>query len=201
MHRQKTFFRSFTLTALLCTAAATQTTMAAPVAIDRLSVNMATVNLTLAGFGNLGFSGPVAPSANVVMGTYQDPLITGNLGGLEGKAYTSNLFGKPAPTGTVDAALGTITVDFSSLLGQISGAALPAPITVELWPLSSPPVGTYMPATGGFSLSWSKLFYLGTIDVALSGSVKPVPLPAAVWLLVSGLVGLGVAARRRLTTG
>ena len=39
-----------------------------------------------------------------------------------------------------------------------------------------------------------------TIDLAadtLTYSVAPVPLPAGVWLLLSGLAGLGVFGRRR----
>jgi hypothetical protein len=176
---------------------------AASVAIDTLSVNSASLSIAITGDGTYNFSSPVSPPATITMGTYQDPIVAGT----DWKIYSSPLSGNPAPTGSVDAALGTINVDFSSLRGQ---ATLPTYglLDFELWPLTTPPSsGTYNATTGQFTLNWSDPFSItlagvpnpvsGIATVSLSGTVAPVPLPAALWLMGSGLIGLVGAVRRK----
>jgi hypothetical protein len=183
------------------------TVQAASVAIDTLSVNSVSLSIHIDGDGTTNFSGPVVPPVDVIMGTYQDPIV----GGTNWKIYSTGLFGKPVPTGTVDGALGTINVDFSSLRAQatvvISGSA--RTIDFELWPLINPPspTSTYNGTTGVFSLKWQDVFAVsltgfpapvtGTATVTLGGMATPVPLPAAVWLLGSGLLSMVGWARRR----
>lgn len=177
---------------------------AASIAIDTLSVSYASLTVQLTGGATYNFTGPIAPPAAVTMGTYQDPIV----GGTNWKIYSTSLFGKPAPTGTVDAALGTINVDFSSLRGQVTTTAY-GMIDFALAPLTNPPTGgSYNGTTGAFSLNWSTSPFSislpnapfpisGTASVTLSGTVTPVPLPAAVWLLGSGLLGIVAAVKRK----
>lgn len=175
---------------------------AASVAIDTLSVTSVSLTVQVNGDGTYNFSGPIFPPADVTMGTYQDPIV----GGTGWKIYSTNLFGNPAPTGTVDGVLSTIDVDFSSLRGQFMSSY--GMIDFALWPLINPPSGgTYNGTTDVFSLNWSDDFSVslagapspitGTATVSLGGTVTPVPLPAAVWLMGSGLLGIAAAIRRK----
>lgn len=176
---------------------------AAPVPINVLSVDSITLKVEVTGDGTFNFSGPVVPPANLVMGTYQDPIVSGP----NWKIYSTNAFGKPAPSGSVDGALGTIDVDFSSLRGQISGTSF-GMLDFELWPLVNPPSGgTYNGSTNKFTLDWSNAFSVdrsgvpfpvtGTASVSLAGTVSPIPIPAALWLFGSGFLGLVAVMRRR----
>jgi len=204
---------SFTVTkwrnlfTLLSILAPFQALHAAPVPIDTLSVDTVSLTIAITGDGTYNFAGPVVPPAVVTMGTYQDPIV----GGTNWKIYSTGTYGKPAPSGTVDGAVGGINVDFSSLRGQASVTILGSPyvLDVPLWPLTTPPAGgTYNQGTNAFTLNWSNSFsvmvngYLpvsGTASVSLAGSVTPVPLPAAVLLFGSGLLGLvGVACRKKV---
>jgi hypothetical protein len=196
------------LLALLFILAPFQTLHAASVPIDTLAINTVSLTIAITGDGTYNFSGPVVPPAVVTMGAYQDPIV----GATDWKIYSTGAFGKPAPSGTVDGALGGIDVDFSSLRGQASVTILGTPhvLDVPLWPLTTTPSGgTYDSGTNAFTLNWSNNFSVivdgflpvsGTATVSLAGNVTPVPLPAAVWLFGSGLLGLmGIARRRKKT--
>lgn len=191
--------------ALLFVLAPYQSLQAASVPIDTLAVDTVGLTIAITGDGTYNFSGPVVPPAVVTMGAYQDPIV----GGTSWKIYSTGAFSKPAPSGTVDGTLGSIDVDFSSLRAQASVTILGNPyvLDVPLWPLTTPPSGgTYDSGTNAYTLNWSNSFsvvvggYLpvsGTVSVSLAGDVTPVPVPAAVWLFGSGLLGLVSVARRK----
>ena len=63
-------------------------------------------------------------------------------------------------------------------------------------------VTTYDAATGAFTATWDSVIVGGSFNGNLgqwtmTGNVSAVPVPAAVWLFGSGLVGLAGIARRR----
>lgn len=191
--------------ALLFVLAPYHSLHAAAVPIDTLAVDTVGLTIAITSDGTYSFSGPVIPPAVVTMGTYQDPIVAGT----GWKIYTTAAYGKPAPGGTVDGTAGSIDVDFSSLRAQASVTILGTPylLDVPLWPLILPPsAGTYDSGTNAYTLDWSNSFSVlvggflpvsGTATVSLAGIVAPVPVPAAVWLFGSGLLGLVSVARRK----
>jgi len=104
--------------------------------------------------------------------------------------------GGPAPSGVTDDVAGTITLDLSSWFANWNGTSFNQG--------SAGTVGTYDALTGDFSVSWSQLIVGGAFDGKtgyweLNGTanVSAIPVPAAVWLFGSGLIGLAGIARRR----
>ena len=179
---------------------------AATVVIDSLLINSASLTLTIPGIGSSTYSSAVAPPVQITMGQYQNPIIQLAGGGYSAQIYTTGAFGMPAPSGTVDTVAGTINVDFSSLWAN---ATTPyGSLDTALYLSTNPPVGgTYNPGTGAFALTWTNPFSIlvgsnfinGTASVSLNGTATLVPVPAALWLLGSGLLGLAGIARRRKT--
>lgn len=50
---------------------------------------------------------------------------------------------------------------------------------------------------GDFATRWQSINVNGVTSTVLGGTPSPIPLPAAGWLLLAGIAGLGMAARRR----
>ena len=207
-----------------------QAAVAAPVAIDTLSVESLLISGTLSSDYPSPFPisfeyvlGPftIDPPVVIEMGTYQDPISAGSLdvdddgsADFSWRIYSAaGWWGAPPPNGTVDPDAGTIDVDLSSLRVEITGLSsipflsLPDPLRGPFWPfINSPTSGSYEDATGYYSLAWGEeidwtdedLGHLtGELGVTIVGSLTTVPVPPAVWLFGSGLVGLAGVARRK----
>ena len=177
---------------------------AATVAIDSLLINSASLTIAIDGDGSRTYSSAVAPPALITMGEYQDPIVELIGGRYSARIYSTGAFGMPAPSGNVDTVAGTINVDLSSL--RASATTPYGLFDMALWPITNPPSGgTYDSGTGAFVLTWSSPYSVlvgesiinGTASISLSGTATVVPVPAALWLLGSGLLGLAGVARRR----
>jgi len=115
-------------------------------------------------------------------------------------AGTTIITGGTAPSGTVDSTAGTIAMNMSSWFADWNGDNFNqgnAAVT-----------GTYTASTGAYSMTWNSLISGGpfngntgtwTLTGVVNGgsSPAPVPLPATVWLMGSGLLGLVGVARRK----
>lgn len=197
-------FRSWLWSGLLLCIAPFSVSHAATLAIESLLIDSASLTIAITGDGSRTYSTPVAPPAKIEMGVYQDPIVQLIGGRYSARIYSTGAFGMPPPSGSVDTVAGTINVDFSSLR---AGATTPyGSMDMALWPITNPPSGgSYDPGTGVYALTWSNPFSVlvgghyinGTVDVTLSGTATVVPIPAALWLLGSGLLGLAGVARRR----
>lgn len=104
--------------------------------------------------------------------------------------------GGPAPSGTTDDVAGTISLDLSSWFAEWNGTSFNQG--------DANATGTYNAVTGEFTVGWSSLINGGTFngktgywELTGTADVSAVPVPAAVWLMGSGLVGLASVARRR----
>ena len=197
--------RQFVMAAamLVCGASA----HAAVVSIDDMFVDRAVVKISVLGRTGTLLNTTLSPSAMIDMGTYQDPIISFSQGATSLKFYTTNAYGMPAPTGQVDTTAGTIGVDLSSL--RLALTTNTKSYDIAAWPFNTPAdKSIYDPLTHRFALAWIETIANRpgplddiTIGFLMSGTVslaQPVPLPAALWLLGSGLLGLfGIARRKR----
>ena len=192
---------------------------ASTVNISSMLVNNASLTVSYSssyGNGSYSFSGPVVPPADILMGTYQNPIYTANItSGATGTAtiYSTGAYGKPAPSGSIDTGNATnpISVDFSSFRLNVN---VTAPITlsfdVPAWPVTTPnSTSAFDALTNAYTLGWNNNFSVmamvdgistpisGNVQVTLGGTLQPVPVPAALWLFGSGLIGLAAFTCRR----
>jgi len=161
--------------------------------------NMTAVQGTysLASSSAISWSNTQNPSANLVTGYvnlgavtefFFRPLVAMTQDGSMGAS------GGPVVTAVVDDAAGTITADLSawtSLWNGIMQNEGDANVT-----------GTWNALTGEYFLSWSNAHIGGATNGFLAswtmyGTASAVPVPAAVWLFVSGLAGLFGFARNK----
>ncbi len=217
--RKTRLFGGITGLTLLLTSFSAQ---AAILDVNTLSVDYVEANITINSISS-GANSSIVPPAEIVMGTYQDPILSFNQtftgGSFEGTIYSTDTFGEAVPSGSVNTLTGTFdSIDLSSL--RLSGifmddnSSFTYTFDTELWPVTTSPTSTsYDPLNGDFSLSWafadSIMFGVdsgfisvsqqldASFDLTISGNATVVPLPASFWLLASGLVAFANLRRRK----
>lgn len=110
-----------------------------------------------------------------------------------------------APTGTVDTTAGTITMNLPSFFAEYLGVDANVGTSNPQKGSSANATGTYNPANGDYTLSWTSIVYAPNNSTlngqsttwTLSGIATVVPLPATSWLMGSGLLSLVGIARRK----
>ena len=190
--------------------------------VDNVSASiMATEPLTGTTQFNTGTSLNLIPPADIQMGSFQASIFeftsTFTDGSFVGTVYSAAQPGVSAPSASVDTLMGTFnSVDLSSL--RLSGTVtLNNPslgtelnFDTELWPITTTPsTSTYNALTGDFSLGWSLIDMINfdtgfstlaldtSVDFSISGNASLVPVPAAFWLFVSGILGIAGLLKRK----
>lgn len=153
--------------------------------------------------GSVAFSQPGAPSGAfvqngvLVMGAFQPPPeifppVTIDSHTLS--FFTDSLSGVlPPPSGQTSGA--SMTADLSSLFANITGPLFNGSLNI-----GGLATGTYDPLSGAFQISWTHTYdVLTSASFSLGGTadLAPVPLPAAIGLFLTGLMGVAGLARPR----
>ncbi len=153
-----------------------------------------------------GFDLTVVSSDNLV-GGYIGAITETSIGGGTQTLYTAafnqdpngvgpaagNFLGGPVPFGVVDTTAGTIQVNMSSVFADHG------PMDQNLGAIA---MGTFDSLTGDYTMSWSSIMTQGmnmgqVVTFTFSGNATVVPVPAAVWLFLSGIIGLAAVARKK----
>ncbi len=102
-------------------------------------------------------------------------------------------------TGTIDNVAGEVdTIGFATFVGVPDGVFTFATVEFESVGLGTSPIG--MEDAGDLILAWGREGGSPITPTFVDGSVTVVPLPAAAYLLATGLVGLvGMSRRRKLS--
>ena len=177
-------------------------------------INLASLTITDASISGIAVPGFTAsldildPSTNILAG-YATIAVT-NIGGADQTVYTAasntnpngmgppaaTIPGGPVPSGTVDDVAGTIEVDMSSWFSDHG------PFDQNL---GGTAVGLWNSATGDYLMAWTVALndpqhpaFGSFVTWTVHGIASPVPVPAALWLFGSGLLGLvGISRRKR----
>lgn len=195
---------------------------AAPVDIVSLDMSKTSLDLNLDGkVHSFSTTRPVS----IIMGAYQNPIV--NMTDIDGDTVSIYTTGSnPTPSGTADATLGTLDVNFTAMLADFTLLAGERGerdekgnivFTSTLWD-NTTKVNTniYNGSDNTFKLGWTTDIDASAISgrsricaggnwqwqssckthIKLKGKVNVVPVPAAVWLFGSGLLGLIGISRR-----
>jgi hypothetical protein len=103
-------------------------------------------------------------------------------------------------TGTTGSGFATDTVNFSGVAGVANDANFGVRLVAAYNPTLGNEYASAKSVVAGAPVQYNNNSGNWRIaDVQIDGTVAPVPLPAATWLLLSGLGGLGIFARRRVS--
>lgn len=197
------------LAALALFAGCAGPTLAVPLILSYSTTNNGTSDVTTgSGFTN----GPGVPSSSTIGNSFYGPTLALN-GAPSYGFYDDFIFTITGSTvnsisTTID--LGTLQIsNFQERLYNVAGNTVPtfgAPVggAIDAWtsPIGSSGIVAVLPATNLVAGTYV-LEIRGNVTGANGGSyagtlnIVPVPLPAAVWLLGSGLLGFGTMARRK----
>jgi hypothetical protein len=202
-----------TASALWCVPTSVQAAI-----VTQLDITGGSINLN---FGTLGhLAGPVTANGQIVMNQFQsppavfDPITISHLtfSIFTGSGGTLNL---PAPTAQTSGA--TMTADLQSLFAGVTSTGWSGLLTSPSTPLTASlniggsATGSFNDITNAFDISWTHQFnripFLTSGTFSLQGTAQvggvqasPVPLPGAVFLFGSGLIGLAGLIRRMMNS-
>ncbi len=175
--------------------------------VTQLDITGGSVNLN---FGSLGsIAGNFTQNGQLVMGQYQPlpnifPPV--NIGHLTLSVFTSPGGSLNLPTPSAQTSGSTMTANLSSLFAGVSSTqwgSWMTPATFGSLNIGGMASGTFNQVTNAFDISWTHPFtgvpFLTSGNFSLQGTAQltAVPLPAAVLLFGSGLLGLAGALRKK----
>lgn len=190
--------------------------------VDTVSANISASDILGNEVVNTGSTLSLIPPADIMMGIFQPSIFTFTTtftdGSFTGNVYSEAAPGISAPSSTVDTVAENFSsVDLSSLrlsgLFELGSPPLSTELSfdTELWPLTTDPTSSfYDPISGEFSLTWAitemveftdafsnTQAYSTSVDLTISGIATVVPVPAALWLFMSGILGLAGFIRHK----
>ncbi len=178
-----------------------QSAQAAVVNVDSLEVTYLHVNALFLGGGEtlpttdeelLEEYMPIVMSGNRYVYTAPMNMNPNGMGPAAG-----SIAGGPVPTATLDTDTNALTIDMSSLFANVGDTDQN---------VGGIATGFLNPQTGAFLASWTTVLTQGpgavgnamTFTIGGYGYASAVPVPASIWLLGSGLIGLVAVARKKV---
>lgn len=170
------------------------------------------LEITGGSFAMAGAGGTINPAAfaNMTIGGYDgsEPLTAGTQADYAPLSIATFDFGFFGAVGVRTAETDGVNSGFAAPTGDLTGSALTLDLSswTAYWNGTSFNQGgmitTTVDAMGNFTANWQATVNGGAFngqvgDWTITGTVSAVPVPAAVWLFGSGLVGLAGVARRR----